>query len=192
MANEKSNPDPPEPAAPLLPPCCLSCGGAPRWESIADQWGERWLAVCECGRIEAFFPDRRQINGPPDPLTLFLQGHRAARRQASPAWVRLFLNSLQGEQPTHWRHSCEPCEACAARTVFGLLAWPRATTAGLCTVCLNCGYTVSCYSDPARGTSEPPLVGSVWAPACPAVKRLRECIRASRHPADDGGNEVAA
>ncbi len=174
---------------------CESCGGSPRWERISDHWGERWLGVCACGRIDSFFPDRRRREGPADPLTLFLQGHLAPRRPATPAWVRLFLHSLQGETPTLWRHGFDPCEACSARTVFGLLAWPQPHLAGLCTVCINCGYTVSAYSNPAVKGSEEVLIGSTWAPACPAVKRLRECVRASqqpaRHPLDDSDESAA-
>ena len=130
MANDELGSEADRLEALLVPERCLSCGGGPRWESLRDHWGERWLAVCDCGRIETFFPDRRQRTGPRDPLALFLQGHLAPRRPATPAWVRLFLHSLQGEQATHWRHSPDPCEQCAARTVFGLLAWPHPSTAG--------------------------------------------------------------
>ncbi len=75
------------------------------------------------------------------------------------------------------------------------MAWPQPHLAGLCTVCINCGYTVSAYSNPAVKGSEEVLIGSTWAPACPAVKRLRECVRASqqpaRHPLDDSDESAA-
>jgi len=159
---------------------CLGCGGLPVWESVVDDWGERWLAVCDCGRIDTFFPDRRHPEQQPsDPLTLFLQGHNRPRRPATPPWIRLFLQSVQGPRPSHWRHSPDPCEGCGARTIFGLLAWPRASIAGLCTVCLNCGSTAATYSNPRAGRNEPTLYGRAWAPASPAVQRLRECVYAA-------------
>jgi hypothetical protein len=192
MANDEIRPEADATELLLIPESCLSCGGAPRWESICDQWGERWLASCDCGRIETFFPDRRQRTVPRDPLALFLQGHLGARRPPTPPWIRLFLHSVQGDQPTHWRHSPDACETCSARTTLGLLAWPQPSIAGLCTVCLNCGYTVSSYSDPLRGSTEPPLVGSTWAPACAAVQRLRDCVRASRHTGGVSDEELAA
>lgn len=159
---------------------CLGCDGLPVWESMVDQWGERWLAVCACGRIDAFFPDRRHPERQPsDPLTLFLQGHNGPRRPVTPPWVRLFLQSVQAPTLSHWRHSPDPCEDCAARTVFGILAWPRAATAGLCTLCLNCGATAASYSNAGTSGSEPTLFGRAWTPPCPAVKRLRECVYAA-------------
>jgi hypothetical protein len=156
---------------------CQACGGLPVWESTTDGWGERWLAVCACGRIDTFFPDRRHPDQPPaDPLTLFLQGHLRPRRPATPPWVRLFLQSVEAPSAVSWRHVPAPCPECAAATTFGLLAWPRDSTAAVCTVCLNCGYTTSCYSNPWQGTEESVLDGSAWAPPCPAVQRLRHCV----------------
>ena len=155
---------------------CQGCGGAPRWESVFDGWGERWLAVCACGRIDTFFPDRRHPEEEPrDPLTLFLQGHLRPRRPATPPWVRLYLTSVQEPWSVRWRHDSNGCAMCDSNTTFGLLAWPRPFTAAICTVCLNCGYTTACYSNPSAGSSEPTLEGTAWAPACPAVQRLREC-----------------
>jgi hypothetical protein len=157
---------------------CLGCGGQPVWESLADDWGERWLAVCACGRIDTFFPDRRHPEQQPsDPLTLFLQGHNRPRRPATPPWVRLFLNSFEASAPLGWRHSPEPCDGCGARTVFGLLSLPRLYTVGVCTVCLNCGMTTARYSMPTTAPEGSLLIGRVWAPPCPAVQRLRECVR---------------
>jgi hypothetical protein len=159
---------------------CLGCDGLPIWESLVDNWGERWLAVCACGRIDAFFPDRRHPEQQPtDPLTLFLQGHIGPRRPITPPWVRLFLQSVQEPTLSHWRHSPDPCEDCGARTIFGILAWPRAATAGLCMVCLNCGATAATYSEAGTSRSEPTLFGRAWTPPCPAVKRLRECVHAA-------------
>jgi hypothetical protein len=162
-------------------PRCQACDGLPVWESTTDGWGERWLAVCACGRIDTFFPDRRHPEEPAvDPLTLFLQGHLRARRPATPPWVRLFLQSVEAPSAVSWRHVPAPCSECAAATSFGLLAWPRDSTAAVCTVCLNCGYATSCYSNPWQGTEEPVLDGSAWAPPCPAVQRLRECVHSIR------------
>jgi hypothetical protein len=156
---------------------CRSCDGSPRWESVVDGWGERWLATCTCGRVDTFFPDRRHPEQQPsDPLTLFLQGHLRARRPATPAWVRLYLTSVQEPWSVRWRHDSTGCALCDSNTTFGLLAWPRPFTAAVCTVCLNCGYTTASYSNPSAGTEEATLDGTAWAPACPAVKRLRECI----------------
>jgi hypothetical protein len=164
---------------------CAACGGLPAWESISDDWGERWLAVCGCGRIDAFFPDRRHPDQlPADPLTVFLQGHLRPRRPASPPWVRLFLQSVQAPSPALWRHSPEPCNECGSRTVFGVLAWPRRSTAGLCVLCLQCGYTETNYASAGR-QSEPNLCGSAWAPPCPAVQRLRACVYAHRDVVND-------
>jgi hypothetical protein len=42
------------PASP--PPICGECGLALRWEQIAADAPERWLAVCACGMPWAFFP----------------------------------------------------------------------------------------------------------------------------------------
>jgi hypothetical protein len=163
---------------------CLSCGGLPSWESTFDDWGERWLASCACGRIEAFFPDRRHPDQQPsDPLTLFLQGHLRPRRPATPPWVRLFLNSVQEPYSVRWRHGFKPCQECELPTTFGMLAWPRPYTAAICSVCINCGHVTASYSNPAAGTQEPMLDGTSWTPASPAVQRLRECVyRAVHHP----------
>jgi hypothetical protein len=156
---------------------CQGCGGVPRWESLYDGWGERWLAVCACGRIETFFPDRRHPEQQStDPLTHFLQGHLRPRRAATSPWARLFLTSVQAPWSVRWRHDPSGCPMCEAQTSFGLLAWPRPFTAAICTLCLNCGYTTTSYSNPSAGTSEPLLDGTAWTPPCPAVKRLRACV----------------
>jgi hypothetical protein len=157
--------------------CCQSCGGSPRWESIVDGWGERWLAVCPCGRIDTFFPDRRHPEQTSsDPLTQFLQGHLRPRRPATPPWVRVFIASVQEPWSVRWRHDPAACPECESGTTFGLLAWPRPFIAAICTLCLNCGYTTATYTNPAAGTQEQTLHGTAWTPAVPAVKRLRECV----------------
>ena len=158
------------------PTLCGSCGGRPRWESTVDGWGERWLATCACGRIETFFPDRRQRSTPSDPLTLFLQGHLAPRRPVTPPWIRLFLNSIQAPYPIHWRHAVVPCEACQSSATFGMLARPQPYLAAICTVCLQCGYVTTSQTNTATGAKQPVVDGSSWTPACPAVQRLRDYI----------------
>jgi hypothetical protein len=166
---------------------CESCGGLPVWESICDGWGERWLASCVCGRVATFFPDRRNPDEqPPDPLVTFLQGHRRPRRPPTPPWVRLFLNSMLEPYSVRWRYGLEPCAGCESSASFGMLAWPRPYVAGVCTVCLQCGYVTASYSNPSAGTEERTLEGSAWAPACPAVQRLRECVYRSLHLAVQG------
>ncbi len=160
---------------------CPDCNQPLAWESIFDHWGERWLAVCECGRIDTFFPDRRHPDEqPPEPLVMALQGHRAPPRPASPAWIRLFLNSLRQPSPIVWRYHHEACPACASRARFALLAWPRPDTAAICALCLNCGHAVSEYRRSAADQPEPALEGAEWAPPCPAVKRLRAAASPNR------------
>ncbi len=163
-----------------IPNRCESCGGLPRWESITDDaWGERWLAVCPCGRIDTFFPDRRHPDQQPnDPLLLFLQGHARPPRPATPPWVRFFLNSLKREHPVEWVHDPGRCPQCEAATVFDLLTWVRVNTVGQCQLCLNCGYVCTWFANPVHGHRPPPLDGTAWMPACPAVSRLRECVAA--------------
>jgi hypothetical protein len=162
---------------------CASCGGSPSWESVLDGWGERWLASCACGRVETFFPDRRHPEQQPtDPLTLFLQGHLRPRRPATPPWIRLFLLSVGEPYLVRWRHDPAGCPECETAARFGMYAWPRPWTAAICTVCLNCGHTTAAYSNPAAGTQEQALDGSSWTPACPAVKRLRDCVYRGLQP----------
>jgi len=99
--------------------------------------------------------------------------------------VRLFLQSLEEPWAVRWRHAPLACPECEANTNFGLLAWPRPYIAAVCTVCLNCGYATSSYSNPSAGTEEPMLDGTAWAPPCPAVQRLRDCVyqaNGRRHP----------
>ena len=156
---------------------CSSCQRPLVWESTFDQWGERWLAVCDCGQIESFFCDRRHPEQePPDPLVMFLQGHRAPRRPATPAWARLFLHSTQAPLAVHWRHNPEPCPACENPARFAMLAWPRHDVAAVCSLCLGCGHTLCTYQHPGHGEHRSPLEGTSWTPACPAVKRLRSLV----------------
>jgi hypothetical protein len=51
---------------------CAGCGGQPQWEQVSDRFGERWLSVCGCGRMQAFLPDQPglEVN---DPLGVFLE-----------------------------------------------------------------------------------------------------------------------
>src|SRR5581483_1961392 len=95
------------------------------WESISDRnFGERWIAVCDCGEVHSFHPDRRHPDQlPAEPLLMALQGHRGPRRTVTPPWLRVFLASLQPPRPVHWRHHSEPCPNCDSPVRFGLLAW---------------------------------------------------------------------
>ena len=170
---------------------CSSCQRPLVWESRFDQWGERWLAVCDCGQIESFFCDRRHPEQePPDPLVMFLQGHRAPRRPATPAWLRLFLHSTQAPLAVHWRHNPEPCPACENPARFALLAWPRHDVAAVCSLCLGCGHTHCNYQQPGTGQQLPPLEGTSWAPPGPAVKRLRSLIYRNDLDGDPGSGSL--
>jgi hypothetical protein len=175
---------------PSQPPVgCSGCCEPLRWERIADGWGERWLAVCECGEIAAFFADRRHpTEQPPEPLVMALQGHRAPRRPATPAWVRVFLLSQQPPHQIQWRHHYERGPACDSPARFGFLTWPDPATAAICSLCLSCGHTVSHQQQPATGEQQPPLEGTQWTPPCLAVKQLRRCIFRTGRPVDDDGS----
>lgn len=158
------------------PTVCASCGALPMWESLTDGWGERWLAVCDCGRLDAFFPDRRHPDQlVDDPLALFLQGHLRPPLPATPAWQRLFLRSVSPPAPLRWRHNPVTCPDCEQIVSFGFQAWPTPETHAVCLLCLACGY-VSVSYQPFRGGPTTILDGNAWAPACPAVQRLRECV----------------
>jgi hypothetical protein len=172
-AETKDQPD--EQREPLTP-LCASCGGAAAWESVTDGWGERWLAVCACGRIDSFFPDRRHPDQRPgEPLTMFLQGHVAPRPPATPAWVRLFLRSLEEPWLVRWRYCPSGCPRCQTTVSYAFQACPRPSYQAICTLCLGCGYATATYH-PWQGPTEPPVTGATWTPACPAVQRLRDCI----------------
>lgn len=172
--------------SPLSDRRCRSCGGLPRWESIADAWGERWLGLCGCGGVQSFFPDRRHPEAQPaEPLTMFLQGHRAPRRPANPPWIRLFLHSLQPPYSITWRYDHRPCASCQAHATFGLLAWPQDWVSAICTLCLNCGWTETTYTNHQQGAQANCVDGDAWTPPCPAVQRLRTCVYRLHAHSDD-------
>jgi hypothetical protein len=165
---------------------CQACCEKIAWESVADHLGERWLAVCRCGRIQVFLPDGPGVS-PDDPLTEFLVGPEPTVRPASPPWIRLFLRSLR-EQLADWRYDPAVCPACANTVRFWLQASPRPSWLATCTLCLACGRVTSEYSQPWRNYRELPACGDTWAPACPAVQRLRDCVlRPFARPASPAG-----
>jgi hypothetical protein len=157
------------------PGACPSCGRHPKWESLVETGEERWLALCRCGRMQAYLPDQPGLE-PEDPLRIFLFGQGRPIFPASPPWVRLFLSSFERPDPVRWRFCHAPCRACGASASFGLQACPRADVFAICTLCLACGHATACYSKPARGVFEAPAEGRSWAPPCPAVQRLRDCL----------------
>ena len=57
-----------------------------------------------------------------------------------------------------------------------LSAYPRPGTFALCALCVACGAVTVEYARPARGLVEAPITGRAWAPPCPAVQRLRDCL----------------
>ena len=154
---------------------CPSCGGHPRWESLLGGEEERWLAVCRCGRMRAFLPEQPALD-PEDPLRTYLLGPGRPIFAASPPWVRLFLASVEGPDPVRWRYCHGACPRCGAAASLGLQACPRPAVFAICTLCLACGHATAQYSKPARGLVEAPAEGSEWAPPCPAVQRLRDCV----------------
>jgi hypothetical protein len=154
---------------------CPQCAGRLEWESVVDLYGERWLAVCRCGWLQAFLPDEPQVE-PEDPLAAFLLGSRRTVAPPAPPWIRLFLRSIEQPWNTRWRYSSEPCGACAERVRFELQVCPRPSWIGTCTLCLACGRVTTEYSQPLLNLHELAVTGSRWAPPCPAVQRLRDCI----------------
>ena len=170
---------------------CPSCGGNARWESLLDGDEERWLAVCACGRWQAFLPERPALE-PDDPLGAFLLGPGRPVYPASPPWVRAFLASIEGPNPLRWRHCHGPCVACGVSAGFGMQASPRPYTLAACALCLACGNATVQYSNPARGLVEEPVTGAAWAPPCPAVQRLRDCLHRPFSQLRVGGWRVRA
>ncbi len=167
-----------EPEAPTHGPAmtaCESCGRHPRWETLVDGDEERWFAACRCGRMQAFLPDAPELQ-PEDPLGAFLAGPGRALAPASPPWIRLFLRSLEEPNPTRWTYCPGPCPGCQAAAKFGFRACPRPFVLAMCTLCLSCGLATAAYLRPSRGMQESPATGSAWAPPCPAVQRLRDCV----------------
>jgi hypothetical protein len=157
---------------------CPSCGREPRWESLVDEGEERWLAVCRCGRMRAYLPDRPELD-PDDPLRAFLHGPARPIFPASPPWIRAFLSSIERPNPVRWRFCHEPCHGCGAPASFGFQACPRAGVFAICTLCLACGYATACYSKIGSATIEGSFGGRAWVPPCPAVQRLRDCLNRS-------------
>ena len=153
---------------------CSSCGGQPQWEQVDDEFGERWLSVCRCGRMQAFLPDQPGLEVD-DPLAVFLGGANRVPWPASPPWIRLFVFS-QRELLTNWCYHPSACGACATPTLFWLQACPRPFWLATCSLCLACGRVTSQYSQPWKNQGELALTGTAWTPPCPAVQRLRDCV----------------
>ena len=162
-----------KPASP--PPSCRECGLALRWEQIAGDAPERWLAVCACGMPWAFFPGRPD-HPPDDALAAALGvGHRSAG--GSPPWIRLFQLSSGYPWWLPWRHVARGCPGCAQRVTFAV--WTRVTADrdAYSALCLACGLATSEYvRSRGRRLSESPVSGSDWTPACVAVARLRRAV----------------
>jgi hypothetical protein len=154
---------------------CPSCGGTPRWESLLEGEEERWLAICRCGRMHAYLPEQPAFD-PEDPLRAFLLGPARPIFPAAPPWIRLFLASIEGPNPVRWRYAHWACPRCGASASFGLQACPRPNTFAISALCIACGHVTTQYSEAARGLVEAPVDGNAWAPPCPAVQRLRDCL----------------
>lgn len=75
-----------------------------------------------------------------------------------------------------WRYSHAACPRCGASASFGLQACPRPSTFAVCTLCIACGHVTAHYSKRQRALVEAPAAGHEWAPPCPAVQRLRDCL----------------
>jgi hypothetical protein len=73
-----------------MPGACPSCGGDPTWESLVDADGERWLAVCRCGRMQAYLPSRTMIAESPSP-SCTARATPTRRRQMAQARRRVRL-----------------------------------------------------------------------------------------------------
>ena len=153
---------------------CPNCGEPPEWESVSDAYGERWLSVCRCGRMQAFLPDQPGSE-PEDPLGTFLLGAGREVAPLAPPWIRLFMQTVRPPWNAQWRYTPEVCAACAERVCFVLQVSPRPYWVGTCTLCLGCGRATSQYSQPWQNLHELAVSGSRWAPPCPAVQRLRQC-----------------
>ena len=154
---------------------CAQCGECPEWESLSDGYGERWLGVCRCGRMQAFLPDQPAVESK-DALAAFLLGAGREISAPTPAWIRLFMRSLEQPWNTRWRYSPEPCGACAERVCFVLQVCPRPYWLATCRLCLACGRATTAYSQPWQNLHELAVSGSAWAPPCLAVQRLRNCV----------------
>jgi hypothetical protein len=165
-----------KPASP--PPSCGGCGLALRWEQIAGDAPERWLAICSCGMPWAFLPGRPD-HAPDDALTAAL-GVGRRRAGGSPPWIRVFQLSSGYPWWLHWRHVARGCPGCAQRVRFAVWTRPRRDRCAYLTLCLACGRATSEYvCTTNRDMSEAPLSGSQWSPPCVAVARLRRAVFAA-------------
>jgi hypothetical protein len=154
---------------------CPQCGELPTWESISDAYGERWLSTCRCGHMQAFLPDQPHAQ-PEDALAAFLLGAGREVAPVTPPWIRLFMRSLKPPWNAQWRYSPATCAACAERVSFVLQVSPRPNWFGTVTLCIGCGRVTTEYSRPSENLHELAVSGSRWAPPCPAVQRLRDCV----------------
>ena len=162
-----------------LAPKCGNCGSKSEWESLVDESGEeRWFSICGCGQMAAFLPEQPDAELK-DPLATYLLGPGRPIFPESPPWIRLFLNTIRRSRSVCWRFVRQDCPKCGTSVRMGMQAYPRPAVLGICTLCLSCGYVTATYSNRARNVAEEPVTGTEWAPACPAVRRLRDCIHRS-------------
>ncbi|MGH3018303.1 MAG: hypothetical protein ACRDLU_08015, partial [Gaiellaceae bacterium] len=85
-------------------PASENCGSRTKWESLVDGVGEeRWFSICGCGQMAAFLPEQPQASID-DPLAAYLVGLGRPIFSATPPWMRLFLNTVQGQRPVRWRY----------------------------------------------------------------------------------------
>src|SRR6266536_250551 len=85
---------------------CAQCGECPEWESLSDGYGERWLGVCRCGRMQAFLPDQPAVESK-DALAAFLLGAGREISAPTPAIGRL----LGGRDHTTVMHGAHKISA---------------------------------------------------------------------------------
>jgi hypothetical protein len=153
---------------------CGNCDGRTEWESLVDDDGEeRWFSICSCGQMATFLPEQPHVK-PKDPLRAYLRGLARPILPETPPWIRLFLNTIQQPCPIRWRYAWQSCPHCQTAVRMGMQACPRAGVFAVCSLCLSCGYVTTSYKLPRRVTPFE-LSGTEWAPACPAVQRLRDC-----------------
>lgn len=157
---------------------CPKCGLRRKWESLIDRATreERWLTICECGHMDALVPGESENVSLEDPLSAYLFGTANPRMQEdAPPWTRLFLRTAQEDRPLRWRYVRQSCPGCFGNGAqLAMMAYPRLDVFGSCSLCLSCGYVTASYSFATRDTMSH-LGGADWTPACPAVKRLRDC-----------------
>jgi hypothetical protein len=110
-----------------------------------------------------------------DPLRADLFGLAKPTFPETPAWVRLFLSTVSGPRSIRWRYVWQACPRCQTAVRMGLQSYRRYGVFAVCSLCLACGYVTACYQLPPR-VSLSDFAGGDWFPACPAVKRLRDCV----------------